>query len=224
MAITLAFDVYGTLINTRKISDLVRVFVGDKASCFVDVWRTKQLEYSFRRALMSDFTDFAECTRNALDFTCASLKCNLNPEERNRLMREYRVLPIFDDVYECLESLKAMNQTRLFAFSNGGVSDVASLLGHAGVLDFFEGIVSVEDVKTFKPNPVVYNHFLQKSKSSKTDTWLISGNSFDVIGAVSAGINSAWVRRNPEDVFDTWDIQPTRTISSLQELISALNI
>jgi 2-haloacid dehalogenase len=173
---------------------------------------------------MSDFTDFAECTRNALDFTCASLKYNLNPEERNRLMREYRVLPIFDDVYECLESLKAINQARLFAFSNGNVSDVTNLLGHAGILNFFEGIISVEDVKTFKPNPVVYDYFLQKSKSAKADTWLISGNSFDVIGAISAGMNSTWVRRNLEDVFDTWDIQPTRTISSLQELIPVLNI
>jgi 2-haloacid dehalogenase len=79
-------------------------------------------------------------------------------------------------------------------------------------------------VKTFKPNPAVYEHFLLKSKSPKVDTWLISGNSFDVIGAISFGMNSAWVRRNPDAVFNTWNIQPTRTISSLQELIPIFNI
>lgn len=223
MAATLAFDVYGTLIDTRKIYDLVKVFVGEKASDFVDVWRSKQLEYSFRRGLMKNYVDFSECTRNALDFTCEILKCHLQPEERNRLMREYKVLPAFTDVRESLGKLKSAN-VRLFAFSNGSASDVTGLLENAGILHFFEDVVSVDDVKSFKPDPEVYAYFLQKSKSSKTNAWLISSNSFDVVGAITYGMNSAWVQRNPDAVFDTWNIQPTRTIRSLQELIPVFNI
>ncbi|GET28810.1 HAD-IA family hydrolase [Prolixibacter sp. SD074] len=115
MAITLAFDVYGTLINTNGISSLVKTLVGDKTISFMDSWRAKQLEYTFRRGLMKNYVDFSECTRNALDFTCEVLKCHLQPEERNRLMREYKVLPAFADVRESLEKLKSAN-VRLFAF------------------------------------------------------------------------------------------------------------
>lgn len=223
MAATLAFDVYGTLIDTRKIYDLVKVFVGEKASDFVDVWRSKQLEYSFRRALMKDYTDFSECTRNALDFTCEKLKCNLQPEERDRLMREYKVLPAFTDVRESLEKLKSTN-LRLFAFSNGSASDIDTLLRNADILHYFEDIVSVEDVKTFKPNPAVYEHFLLKSNSAKANAWLISSNSFDVVGAIYFGMNSVWVRRNLEEVFDTWGIEPTKTIDGLFDLPAVFNI
>jgi len=223
MTATLAFDVYGTLIDTHGISDLAHTFVGDKAKSFMHSWRSKQLEYTFRRGLMKNYVDFSECTRNALDFTCEILKCHLQPEERNRLMREYKVLPAYTDVPECLKKLKSAN-LRLFAFSNGSAADVTGLLENAGILHFFEDVVSVDDVKTFKPNPEVYEYFLQKSKSSKTNSWLISGNPFDVIGAISYGMNSVWVQRNPDDVFDTWNIQPTRTISSLQELIPVFNI
>lgn len=223
MAITLAFDVYGTLINTNGISGLVQTFVGDKAISFIDSWRAKQLEYTFRRGLMKNYVDFSECTRNALDFTCEVLKCHLQPEERNRLMREYKVLPAFADVRESLGKLKSANLC-LFAFSNGSAPDVSGLLENAGILHLFEDVVSVDDVKSFKPNPAVYEHFLLKSNSAKANAWLISSNSFDVIGAISYGMNSVWVQRNPDAIFDTWNIQPTRTISSLQELIPVFNI
>ncbi|GET24429.1 haloacid dehalogenase type II [Prolixibacter sp. NT017] len=222
MATTLAFDVYGTLIDTHGISNLVHTFVGDKAISFMDSWRAKQLEYTFRRGLMKNYVDFSECNRNALDFTCEVLKCNLQPEERNRLMREYKVLPAFTDVRDSLEKLKSVN-LRLFAFSNGSAADVNGLLGNAGILHFFEDVVSVDDVKTFKPNPAVYEHFLLKSKSSKTISWLISGNPFDVIGAISYGMNSVWIQRSPDAVFDTWGIKPTKTINGLLDLATVFN-
>jgi 2-haloacid dehalogenase len=222
MATTLTFDVYGTLINTEGISGLVKTFVGDKAISFMDSWRAKQLEYTFRRGLMKNYVGFSECTRNALDFTCELLKCNLQPEERNRLMREYKVLPAFTDVRESLEKLKSAD-LRLFAFSNGSAADVTGLLENAGILHFFEDVVSVDDVKTYKPNPEVYAYFLQKSKSAKTNAWLISSNPFDVIGAVSAGMRSVWVQRNPAAIFDTWGIEPTKTIDGLQDLATSFS-
>ncbi len=217
MKTTLAFDVYGTLIDTQAVADLVEVFTGTQASNFMGIWRTKQLEYSFRRGLMDNFVGFSECTRNALDFTCELLKCNLQPEERNRLMREYKLLPAFPDVRECLENLQSEN-FRLFAFSNGSTADVNSLLENADILHFFEGVVSADEVKTFKPSPAVYSHFLEKTKTAKTDSWLISSNPFDVIGAVTAGMRSVWVRRSPNAVFDPWGVKPSQTVNTLSDL------
>lgn len=87
MAINLAFDVYGTLIDTRGVSDILEKKVGALAPTFMDIWRAKQLEYSFRRGLMNVYVDFSECTRNALNFTClqlnASVRCNRGNFFRN---------------------------------------------------------------------------------------------------------------------------------------------
>mgnify|MGYP003981902349 CR=1 FL=1 len=92
------------------------------------------------------------------------------------------------------------------------------LLTHAEIRDFFLGVVSVDDLKSFKPNPAVYSHFLRKSGSSGANSWLISGNPFDVIGAISAGMKGAWVQRSPEAIFDPWGIEPTITVRELTEL------
>ncbi len=86
MATTLAFDVYGTLIDTHGVADILKVSAGKQALIFMEIWRAKQLEYSFLRGLMKKYVNFSECTRNALDFTCEQLKCELQPDEKDRLM------------------------------------------------------------------------------------------------------------------------------------------
>jgi len=214
---TLAFDVYGTLINTHGVLTALEELVGDKAKAFSNTWRDKQLEYSFRKGLMQNYETFAVCTSQALDYTCAYYATDLSDEQRKKLMSLYRVLPAFDDVKEGLTRLKEAG-FRLFAFSNGAAEALEVLLNNAGIRDLFLGVVSVDDIKSFKPNPAVYGHFLRQSKSTGGSAWLISSNPFDVIGAISAGMKSAWVRRSPEAIFDPWGIEPTITVTNLIEL------
>lgn len=214
---TLAFDVYGTLINTHGVVTALEELVGDKAKTFSNTWRDKQLEYSFRKGLMQNYETFAVCTSQALDYTCSYYGTSLSDEQKKELMSIYRILPAFDDVKEGLTRLKAAG-FRLFAFSNGAAEALEVLLSNAGIRDFFLGVVSVDDIKSFKPNPAVYSHFLRQSKSTGGSAWLISSNPFDVIGAISAGMKSAWVRRSPEAVFDPWGIEPTITVTNLIEL------
>lgn len=214
---TLAFDVYGTLINTHGVLTALEELVGEKAKAFSNSWRDKQLEYSFRKALMQNYENFGVCTSQALDYTCAYYGTDLSDEQKKNLMGLYRVLPAFDDVKEGLTRLKAAG-FRLYAFSNGAADALDVLLNNAGIRDLFLGVVSCDDIKSFKPNPAVYSHFLRKSGSTGGDAWLISSNPFDVIGAISAGMKSAWVQRSPEVVFDPWGIEPTITVKSLVEL------
>ncbi|GAB4552976.1 MAG: haloacid dehalogenase type II [Geothermobacteraceae bacterium] len=214
---TLAFDVYGTLIDTHGVLAALENLVGDKALAFSNSWRDKQLEYSFRKGLMQNYQTFAVCTRQALDYCCALYQVELSEEQKQELMGVYRVLPAFDDVREGLTRLKAAGH-RLFAFSNGAADALETLLTNAGIRELFEGVVSVDDIRSFKPNPAVYAHFLRKAGATGGEAWLISSNSFDVIGAISAGMKSAWVKRNPQAVFDPWDIEPTVTVGSLLEL------
>jgi 2-haloacid dehalogenase len=219
---TLAFDVYGTLIDTNGVVDLLEKFIGNKAKAFSTTWRNKQLEYSFRRGHMQNYVSFAICTSQALDYTCLFHKVELNLEQKNELMNIYSVLPAFDDVKEALKKLKEKG-FRLFAFSNGKAEAVEKLLIHAGVRELFLDVVSVDDIKTFKPSPGAYAHFLRTAQTNGNEAWLISSNPFDVIGSISAGMKSAWIQRSSESIFDPWEIQPTITVSSLLELCENLD-
>ncbi|MEJ2529151.1 MAG: haloacid dehalogenase type II [Gammaproteobacteria bacterium] len=217
MSITLAFDIYGTLIDTHGVKTLLGTMIGGRAGEFSSLWREKQLEYSFRRGLMQNYRDFSVCTRDALEYCCRQLGCDLSSAQKDALMQEYRRLPAFPDVEPCLASLTEQ-ECRIFAFSNGSADAVTGLLEHANIDRYFHGVVSVDELKSFKPNPAVYAHFLRSSGATGAQAWLISSNPFDVIGAISAGMSAAWVQRTPELVFDPWGIEPTITINSLTEL------
>lgn len=221
MTITLAFDIYGTLIDTHGVKLSLQTMIGEMADVFSNMWREKQLEYSFRRGLMQNYQDFSVCTRDALEYCCKRLGRDLSSEQKDKLLQEYRRLPAFADVEPCLGSL-AEQDYRIFAFSNGSAEAVTGLLEHARIAQYFHGVVSVDDLKSFKPNPAVYAHFLRSSGATGAQSWLISSNPFDVIGAVSAGMSSAWVRRSADAVFDPWGIEPTITINSLTELAAGI--
>ncbi len=99
---------------------------------------------------------------------------------------------------------------------------VRGLLQNAGIDGLFDDVVSTDEVRSFKPNPGVYAHFLRRAGATGAEAWLISSNPFDVTGAISAGMRAAWVKRSPSAVFDPWEIQPTITIGGLAELPEAL--
>jgi len=221
MATTLAFDVYGTLIDTHGIIATLQPQLGHRAADFSRAWRDKQLEYSFRRGLMQKYETFAVCTRQALDHTCSQFGLLLGPAEREKLMAAYQTLPAFEDAREGLARVREAG-FRLFAFSNGPAEAVGSLLAQAGLRDFFLDVVSVDEVKSFKPDPGVYAHFLKRAGATGRDAWLVSSNSFDVIGALSAGMRAAWVKRSPEALFDPWGLEPTLTVASLSDLAARI--
>ena len=94
MKITLAFDVYGTLMNTHGVVSLLEGFIGSKAKIFSQTWRDKQLEYSFRKALMNQYEDFSICTKQALDFTCLFYGIELTEDQKTKLLNFYKSLPL----------------------------------------------------------------------------------------------------------------------------------
>ncbi|WP_044558509.1 haloacid dehalogenase type II [Azospirillum sp. B4] len=221
MAVTLAFDVYGTLIDTQGLVAMLRAIVGDRAPDFSRAWRERQLEYTFRRALMQNYVPFAVCTAQALDHTCDRFKAPLTAEQRAAVLEAYRTLPAFDDAADGLARLRAAG-FRLYAFSNGTAEAVRTLLDAAGIAELFLGIVSTDDLRSYKPNPAVYSHFLRAAGAAGAETWLVSSNPFDIIGALSSGWRAAWVRRSPDAPFDPWGIQPTVTVPGLRDLAAAI--
>lgn len=221
MAATLAFDVYGTLIDTQGVLAKLREMTGELAQDFSNTWRDKQLEYSFRRGLMKQYENFAVCTGQALEYTCAYYNVALTEAQKESLLRSYRTLPAFADVKDGLADLKAAD-FHLFAFSNGSADAVETLLQAAGIREYFNAVVSVDAIQSFKPDPAVYAHLLSTTGSIASDTWLISSNPFDVIGAIHSGLNAAWVQRTQNAVFDPWGIEPTITVKNLGELQNSI--
>jgi 2-haloacid dehalogenase len=214
---TIGFDIYGTLVDPLDMNEHLRPFVGDGADAMSALWRQKQLEYTFRRGLMKEYENFGVCTRQALDFAAASFGVALSDDEKAKLIEEYQNLRAFPDVVPGLEKMKA-NGHRLAAFSNGVETTARKLFENAGVLGRLDEIVSVDDVGTFKPDPAVYEYLARRFEKSVEDVWLVSSNPFDVIGAKSAGMNAAWIKRSEAAVFDPWGVEPDIVATDLEDL------
>lgn len=217
----IAFDVYGTLIDTQGVLNLLTHFVEHKAQLFCETWRAKQLEYSFRRGLMKRYEHFSVCTKDALNYTCLLLNVSLTEMQKQELLDSYLRLPAFSDVEIGLSQLS--QNYRLIAFSNGEVGSVNTLLENAKILDYFSDVVTADEIGTFKPSPEIYQHLLDRVNSEAECTWLVSSNPFDVIGAKSYGMKAAWVKRNDAAVFDPWGIEPNVVINRLDDLLQQLD-
>ena len=91
----LAFDVYGTLIDTHGVVTLLQEIIGEDAQAFSEQWRQKQLEYAFRKGLMNEYQNFAVCTKQALEFTSENTKHKISDQDKGQLLAAYQTLPAF---------------------------------------------------------------------------------------------------------------------------------
>ncbi|MDX8378607.1 MAG: haloacid dehalogenase type II [Gallionella sp.] len=218
---TLAFDIYGTLIDTQGMTSALEKQLGKRAPEFSRLWRDKQLEYTFRRGLMKKYEDFDLCTRQALRYASAYFKIAFSSNDSDALMAQYKMLPAFEDVATGLAQVKAAG-FKLYAFSNGREKTVTVLLEQAGIKDYFVDVVSVDEIASYKPDPRVYRHFLGRAGVSAAQSWLVSSNAFDVIGAKAVGMKTVWLKRTRDVLFDPWGIEPDITINSLLDLTASL--
>lgn len=218
----IGFDIYGTLVDPLDMNEHLRPLAGEDADSMSALWRGKQLEYTFRRGLMKEYEDFGVCTRQALDFAAESFGVELTGDERTKLIEEYQNLRAFPDVAPGLEKMKDRGH-RLAAFSNGVEATARKLFENAGILAHLDEIVSVDDVKTFKPDPAVYEYLAERFERPIGETWLVSSNPFDVIGAKAVGMNAAWIKRSGSAVFDPWGVEPDVVVSDLEEFADTLD-
>ena len=217
----IALDVYGTLVDPAGMASRLGPAFGEHAQSAAQLWREKQLEYTFRRALMRRYEDFDLCTREALRYVSASLGVSLQEDEEQALLEAYLHLPPFPDVAPGLAALGRLGHT-LVALTNGTELSVRRLLENAGLTDYLETILSVDAIATFKPDPAVYALLRTFGGDRAHGAWLVSGNPFDVIGAKAYGLKAAWLRRDPRRIFDPWEFSPDLTVGNLEELAREL--
>jgi 2-haloacid dehalogenase len=213
----IGFDVFGTLVDPAGIAEPLRPYAGEGTSALVAEWRRSQLEYAFRRAAMARYQPFDRVTRGALDRALAVTGIDIPEADREDLVAAWTRLPAFADAAPALDALRARGH-RCLAFSNGTAKGLQALLDHAGLASRLDDMLSVETVGTYKPAPAVYDHLVITGGADRNATWLVSGNAWDVIGAGSAGLATAWLQRDERKPFDPWDYMPDRAIATLTRL------
>jgi 2-haloacid dehalogenase len=216
----LAFDVYGTLVDPIRIWQRLEQYLPDEALRVAEVWRQKQLEYTFRLTAMERYEDFEWVTRKAFDYALAAAGRELSMGEKDALMAQYDDLERFADVEPGLKRLKENGHT-MVVFSNGSPRMLNTLMDAAKLRPYFEGFVSVDEVRAYKPSPKVYQHVARRLGRPIREVRLISSNPFDDIGAEAAGMRTAWVDRSG-GLFDTLGLRPEIVVGTLTELADAL--
>lgn len=217
----LAFDMYGTLVDPIRIWKRLESYVPDKDALLIaEVWRQKQLEFTFRLTVMERYEDFEQVTRKALDYALAESGRELEEDQKEALMAQYDDLERFEDVEPGLTRLNELGYA-MVVFSNGSPKMLDEIMDAAGLRSHLQGFVSVDDVKMFKPSPRVYRHVADRLERPIEEVRLISSNPFDIIGAGAAGMQAAWVDRSG-GLFDTLGPRPEVVVGALTDLADAL--
>jgi 2-haloacid dehalogenase len=217
----LAFDLYGTLVDPVAISsELGRALGGSDGREAARLWRLKQLEYSFRLTAMGRYEDFRWVTARALDFALASVGACVPGGEAERLVELYDHLQPFPDAVPALRALAGLGY-EFAVLSNGTPAMIANCLSNSGLGGFFGQRISVDEVRVFKPSPVVYRHAAGRLSVPAGRIRLVTSNAFDSVGASAAGMRTAWVNRSAAP-FDTIGQPPDLTVTALDRLSAAL--
>ena len=188
----LVFDAYGTLYDVQSVRGLATTLCGNKGELVTQIWRLKQLEYTWLRGLMREYEDFWPVTRAALEFALESVGVLPTPTLCDRLMEKYLDLDLYPEAREALASL---NGYKLAILSNGSAKMLDALVKASGVAPLLADVISVDRARTFKPDPRCYELVTPALGIAKHEVLFVSSNGFDVSGAKQFGFRVAWIER-----------------------------
>ena len=209
------FDAYGTLLDFASAARACRDELGDRGDRLTALWRDKQLQYTWLRALQGRHADFWDVTGDALDFALETLELE-RPGLRDRLMNLYLTLDTFPEVPEVLRRLRAAG-FRTAILSNGSPGMLRAAVEGSGIADLLDAVLSVEEVGVFKPHPSVYQMALDRLGVPAAAVSFQSSNSWDAYAASAFGMRVVWCNRYGQRR-ERLPGAPDREIRSLSEL------
>jgi 2-haloacid dehalogenase len=191
------FDAYGTLFDVHSVVEAGREITGDPLALST-LWRQKQLEYTWLRALMGAYADFWAVTEAALRYAIRRLGLSANDVQVRRLMDAYLALACFPEVTAALRRLAGRPRAIL---SNGSPAMLAAAVAASGLGAMLDHVISVDRVKTYKPSPRVYALGPETLGVPAGELLFVSSNGWDVAGAKAFGYQVAWCNRTgaPEE-------------------------
>lgn len=189
-----AFDSYGTLFDVDSvITEAENLFPG-QGKALADLWRRKQIEYSWLRTMSRRYRDFWQLTDDGLVFAARTLKLDLTTEKRARLVNQYLRLKPFPEAVEALKEMKTL-RIPLIILSNGTPAMLKAAVTSAEMDGIFDRTLSVDAVRTFKTDPRVYEMGIRFLRLSARKICFVSSHSWDVVGAMASGMQGFWVNR-----------------------------
>jgi 2-haloacid dehalogenase len=191
------FDAYGTLFDVHSVMRRAGSAQTDMTALSF-AWRQKQIEYTWRRALMKRYADFWQVTGEALHAAARKLQLKLSQAEFDRLMEAYLSPEAYSDVRTALDSLRAY---ALMILSNGSSAMLDSAVRANRLEPYFSRILSVDERQTYKPAPEVYALGTEALGVSAREMLFVSSNAWDIAGAKAFGYRTCWCNRSsePED-------------------------
>jgi len=191
------FDAYGTLFDVHAAIGKHRAAAGPDGDRFSEIWRTKQLEYTWTLTLTGRYLDFWTLTERALDFAFARFP-SVDTALRPKLLAAYRELDAFPDARAVLRDLKVRGETTAI-LSNGTPEMLGAAVAAARIE--LDAVLSVDAIRIYKPRPEVYALVTERFQSSPADIVFVSSNRWDVMGAANFGFRTVWINRalNPEE-------------------------
>jgi 2-haloacid dehalogenase len=211
------FDAYGTLFDVHSVVEAGRAITGDPRQLSA-LWRQKQLEYTWLRSLMGRYEDFWAVTESALAFACRQLGLEADAAARARLMEAYLTLDAFAEVPAVIARLRDRPCAIL---SNGAPRMLDAVVAHNRLAAHLAAVISVDEVRTFKPHPAVYALGAARLGLPREAIGFVSSNGWDVAGAKAFGFRVVWVNRHGAPL-EELGVVPDLEVRDLEALAAAL--
>ncbi|PLT33355.1 haloacid dehalogenase type II [Bacillus sp. V5-8f] len=209
------FDVYGTLFDVHSVKEKCDELYGGKGEEISLLWREKQLEYAFLRQLMGRYDTFVNITKDSLKYSLKKLKLEHSIQNEQALIEAYKNLAYYPEVENVLTQLR---HKKLSVFSNGSRDMLEPLLHNSGLSSLFDEVISVDDMKQYKPTPASYGHALNILGLEREEVLFMSSNGWDISGARNFGFKTAWINRNNLPV-EELNLEPDRIYSDLKGIL-----
>ncbi|MGC4410263.1 haloacid dehalogenase type II [Rhizobium rosettiformans] len=212
------FDAYGTLFDVHAAVRRHSAAIGPDAQALSDLWRVKQLEYTWVTSLMGQYRDFRALTEDALDF-CLARYPGVDKGLRADLLDAYRKLDCFAEVPDVLAALRETG-ARIAILSNGTPAMLEDAVDAAGIGHLIDEIFSVDPLKIYKTAPAAYALVTSSLRISAPDIAFQSSNRWDIAGAKAFGMTCHWINRSgaPDEYME---FLPDKVLSSLSGLVEA---
>lgn len=214
----IAFDAYGTLFDVYSIGALAEEFFPGKGNALSQTWRQAQIDYTRIRAMSGEYADFWTITSDALSFCAQLLELDVDDAKRRALMGQYLSLDAFDDAAQILAKL-SQRGLPLAVLSNGTEDMVWSALHAAKLSPYFDAVLSVDTIRTYKTDPRAYQLGVDHFGAPAEEIGFVSSNGWDICGASWFGFQTFWCNR-AGNVLDRLGVTPKGEGRSLRELFA----
>src|SRR3984957_4388649 len=193
----IVFDAYGTLYDVQSVAAVTEETFPGYGEIVTQIWRIKQLEYTWLRSLMRRYEDLSVITRDSLVYTLNVLGLKYDSAGFERIMDKYLHLDLYPDAMAALTAMKAR---KLAILSNGSTEMLNALVHNSGIDRVLDATISIDSRKIFKPAPDAYTLIESRLGVAPAEVLFVSSNPWDACGAKAFGLNVAWIERVTPDV------------------------